>query len=451
MKNRIDTHQYCELPDLGAEISFQFNGKNIQAYTTDTITSALIASGQTLLSRSFKYHRPRGAYDIYGQGHESLVTANHEPNLLADRIHVQNGMAVKSQNAWPSLEFDIGEINDTIVPMLPNGFYYKMFHKPKWMWPIAEQQIRKAAGLGKIDTEDRNAERRYEKRYRFPDVCIVGGGPSGLAAALAAVDEGKQVLLLDDNSELGGHSLHSIAQVDNCENENLNGLPEYQAIQKLIDELTEFPNLEVLVNSNVFGLYEDNLIAAQCGHDLFKIRTDSVVLAPGATDRHLVFENNDRPGIMTARGVERLIMRHAVLPGENVVVVTTHDGGFHTALLMQGAGAKIIAVVDGRETGNDEGVFEKKIRDLAIPVYKGLTAHAAHGRKRIESVEVGPITGGDSLKSFDCDLLVMAVGFKPQINLLSMGNKPPKWDAERQILRVSELPSGVFSAGEVHG
>ena len=205
MKNRIDTHQYCELPDLGKEISFQFNGKRIQAYTTDTITSALIASGQTLLSRSFKYHRPRGAYDIYGQGHESLVTANHEPNLLADRMRVQNGMDVKSQNAWPSLEFDIGEINDTIVPMLPNGFYYKMFHKPKWMWPIAEQQIRKAAGLGRIDTEDRNAERRYEKRYRFPDVCIVGGGPSGLAATLAAVQEGKHVLLLDDNSVLGGH------------------------------------------------------------------------------------------------------------------------------------------------------------------------------------------------------------------------------------------------------
>ncbi|GIT70206.1 MAG: hypothetical protein Ct9H300mP28_00200 [Pseudomonadota bacterium] len=110
-------------------------------------------------------------------------------------------MVVKSQNAWPSLEFDIGEINDTIVPMLPNGFYYKMFHKPKWVWPIAEQQIRKAAGLGKIDTEGRNADRRYEKRYRFPDVCIIGGGPSGLAAALAAVEEGKQVLLLDDNSD----------------------------------------------------------------------------------------------------------------------------------------------------------------------------------------------------------------------------------------------------------
>ena len=138
-------------------------------------------------------------------------------------------------------------------------------------------------------------------------------------------------------------------------------------------------------------------------------------------------------------------------PGENAVVVTTHDGGFHTALLMHGAGAKIIAVVDGRESGNREGVFEKKIRDLAIPVYKGLTAHAAHGRKRIESVEVGPITGGNSVKSFDCDLLVMAVGFKPQINLLSMGNKSPKWDSERQILKVSELPSGVFSAGEVHG
>ena len=451
MAKRINTHQYCELPNPGAEISFQFNGKRIQAYSSDSITSALTASGQTLLSRSFKYHRPRGAYDIYGQGHESLVTVNHEPNLLADRIRVKNGMVVQSQNAWPSLEFDIGEINDTVVPMLPNGFYYKMFHKPKWLWPIAEQQIRKAAGLGKIDTAGKNNDRRYEKRYRFPDVCVIGGGPSGLAATLGALKEGKQLLLIDDNPELGGHSLHSIAEVSDCENEKLNGLAEYKAVQQLIEELASFPNLEVLVNTSVFGLYEDNLVAAQCGADLFKIRADSVVLAPGATDRHLVFENNDRPGIMTARGVERLIMCHSVLPGDNAVVVTTHDGGYHTALLLHGAGAKIIAVVDGREAGHAEGVFEQKIRELAIPVYKGLTAHAAHGRKRINRVDVGPVSGGDSHKSFDCDLLVMAVGFKPQVNLLSMGRKSPKWDTERQILRITDLPSGVYSAGEVHG
>ena len=181
MAKRITKHQNCELPNLGEEISFTFNGKRIKAFAGDSITSALIASGSTLLSRSFKYHRPRGAYDVFGQGHESLVTVNHEPNMLADRIQVQNGMVVKSQNVWPSVEFDLGEVNDLFVPMLPNGFYYKMFHKPKWLWPIAEHQIRKVAGLGKIDVTGKHVHRRYEKHYRFPDVCVVGGGPSGLA------------------------------------------------------------------------------------------------------------------------------------------------------------------------------------------------------------------------------------------------------------------------------
>jgi sarcosine oxidase subunit alpha len=143
-------------------------------------------------------------------------------------------------------------------------------------------------------------------------------------------------------------------------------------------------------------------------------------------------------------------MCHAVLPGEDTVVVTTHDGGFHTALLLKGAGANVVAVVDGRESGS-VGEFEEQVRNLAVPVYKGLTVHAAHGKKRIRRIDIGPISGGDSHKSFDCDLLVMAVGFKPQVNLLSMGRKRPVWDTERQILRVTDLPSGIYSTGEVHG
>ena len=137
MAKRITTHQYCDLPDLGKELSFTYNGKRIKAFSSDSITSALIASGKTLLTRSFKYHRPRGAYDVFGQGHESLVTVNKEPNILADRTRVEDGMVVESQNVWPSVEFDIAAVNDVLVPMLPNGFYYKMFHKPKWIWPIA--------------------------------------------------------------------------------------------------------------------------------------------------------------------------------------------------------------------------------------------------------------------------------------------------------------------------
>ena len=183
MSRRIDSHEFYEVDKSGKEISFLFDGSVVWAREGDTISSALVASGRKIVSRSFKYHRPRGIYDADGYGPESLVTVDDEPNLLADRVLARNGMDVRSQNNWPSVDFDLAEINDVFVPFLPNGFYYKMFHKPKWLWPIAEKQIRKVAGLGSIDTAGRHNSRRYEKRYRFPDICIVGGGPAGLAAA----------------------------------------------------------------------------------------------------------------------------------------------------------------------------------------------------------------------------------------------------------------------------
>ena len=450
MARRIAHHPYITLPAPGASITFQYNGRPVQAQASDTVAAALLAAGHTLLSRSFKLHRPRGIYDSHGQGPETLVTVNGEPNVLADRVLVHDGMVVQSQNAFPSVERDVMAVNQWIVPRLPNVFYYKMFHKPKWLWPIAERVIRRAAGLGKLDRSGQ--EQRYEKRYRFPDVCVVGGGPAGIAAALAAAEDGRQVLLIDDQPQLGGHARHSIAVVEGCPDPALNGMTDYGAIAHLTRHLTTYPNLEILSNTSVFALYEDNLVAAQRGSELFKIRAEAMVLAPGATDRHLVFDHNDRPGVMTARGVERLIACHGIVPGENAVVVTCHDGGYHTALLLHGAGTYVQAVVDARPAGQP-GPFERQVRKLGIPIYSGQTIYAATGSPCLSGIEIGAIAdvGGGVLRSFSCDLGVMAVGIKPQLNLLSMGRQRPLWDSERQILRVSDLPESIYSAGEVNG
>ncbi|MBD2257110.1 2Fe-2S iron-sulfur cluster-binding protein [Pseudanabaena sp. FACHB-2040] len=450
MFRRITHHPEIELPDLGRPVTFSFNGKTLTAFEGDTVTSALLANGIRLFSRSFKFHRPRSVYDGHGQGPETLVTVDNTPNELADRISVREGMQVRTQNAWPSVEFDLMAINGWVVPRLPNLFYYKLFHKPKWLWPLAERVIRRIAGLGEVDRQAGENEVRYEKRYRFPDVCVVGGGPAGLAAAQAALAAGRQVLLIDDRPQLGGHALHSIALVQNCREAVLNQLPEYEAVHQLADCLKDHPRLEILRNTAVFGLYEDNLVAAQQGNDLFKIRAGAVVLAPGATDRHLVFENNDLPGILTARGVERLIAGHRLAVGENAVVVTCHDGGYHTALLMLGAGTRVQAVVDARPEGTP-GPFEQRLSQLGIPIYREQTIQAAYGDSWVASIDIGSLDGRSCLRSFACDLVAIAVGLKPQLNLLSAGRYRPVWDSQRQVFRIPELPPGLYAAGDVNG
>jgi sarcosine oxidase subunit alpha len=450
MPHRITHHALFPLPDLGNTLTFYFNGRPISACEGDTVTSALLASGIQIFSRSFKFHRPRGVYDAHGQGPETLMTVDGEPNVLVDRVKVREGMRVETQNAFPSVERDLMAVNDTIVPLLPNLFYYKMFHKPKGMWNLAEKLIRRAAGLGKIDRTTDYSAIRYEKRYRFPDVCVVGGGVAGMAAARTAAEQGKQVLLIDDQETLGGRSLHTLTPVSDCPDPNLNGLPEYEAAGMLARSLHTLSNLEILTATSVFGVYEDNLVAAQRGNDFFKIRADSVVLAPGATDRHLVFENNDRPGILTARGVESLIVRRAIAPGETAVVITCHDGGYHTAMMMHGAGIYVQAIVDARPQ-KSPGYWEEKIRALNIPVYNEQTIHAAHGDKTLSWIEIGDAEGKKTSRSFSCDLAVIAVGFKPQLNLLSAGRQRPVWDGDRQILRITELPDGLYAAGEVNG
>ncbi|MDE0837655.1 MAG: FAD-dependent oxidoreductase [Kiritimatiellae bacterium] len=447
---RLSSHAYISLSECDQAIAFTFNSKVIKARSDDTIASALHAAGIGILSRSFKYHRPRGLYDGYGLGADLLLAVDGTPNVRGDKTRVEDGMDVRSQNAWPSPDFDAMAVNNTLVPLLPNGFYYKMFHRPKWLWPIAEKFIRKAAGIGAIDTTGETVDTRYEKRYRFPDICVIGGGPAGLASCLAACQEGKHVLLVEEDPQLGGHSVHTATKVANCQDDRLNGLSEQDAAGAIWDELKTYKNLEILTSTVVFALYEDNLIAAQSKHDLYKIRAGAVILAPGATDRHLVFENNDIPGIMTGRGVERLITMHGVKPGTRAVVIGNHDGVYHTAMLLQGAGVEVLVVADSR---SDAATTEaaRIVNENGTPIQPLSTIHAAKGRKSVNGAVIGDIAGKVEHASYRCDLIVIAAGFKPQLSLLSMGRVQPGWDEERQVFRVEKLPDGLYSTGDVHG
>ena len=448
--SRLTEHPSVQVPRDGLSVTLFWNGKPIVARPSDTVASALYAAGVRIFSRSVKYHRPRGLFDNQGLGSETLVTIDHEPNVRADRRRVEEGMWIEAQNAWPSVDFDLMAVNDALLPLLPNGFHYKMFHKPRWARRFFDRLIRRAAGLGTIDTAGHRTETRYEKRYRFPDICIVGAGPAGLAAARAALAHNRRVLLIDDDLQLGGHCAYSPVIVNDCDDRDLCGLSEQMAALRLIDSILGHANLEVLLQTTAVGLYEDNLVVAERGTELFKVRADSVIVATGASDRHLVFADNDRPGVMMARGVERLIGLHGVKPGRRAVVVTCHDRGYETAQMLRGAGTRVAAVVDARVKLPSIQIVSD-LHNARVPIYGGETVHSANAHRTLRSVTTGDLAGLQANRTISCDLLVLAVGFKPTLGLLSMAKGPPRWHDERQIFTVDELPRGVYAAGDVNG
>ncbi|MEE9231507.1 MAG: 2Fe-2S iron-sulfur cluster-binding protein [Acidobacteriota bacterium] len=448
-RRRLARHPFLPISERKQMGAFRLNGRPIPFCEGDTVASSAWAAGVTILSRSFKYHRPRGLYDGHGYGAEALVTVNGEPNLAADLEPARQGLDVRTQNAWPSVEFDLMALNDWFVPLLPNGFYYKMFHKPRWAWPWFEVLLRNAAGLGRIDRTLPDSSTRYEKRYLFPDLCVIGGGPAGLAVALAGSKEKKQVLLIERFSNLGGHSNFNFSEVKDCPDADLNGLREYEAVRRLADRVSGDSNIQVLKETTAFGIYEDRYVAAQNRRDLFKIRAGSVIVAGGANDRHVVFGNNDLPGIMTARGVERLTGLHGIVPGERATVITNHDGGYHTARVLVGAGVEVTAVVDSRPEKDTEKIAPI-LKELRVPMIGGHTIRTASGRKWVNSVTIVSESTGQE-RTLECDLLVMAVGYVPQLGLLSMGRGKPGWDPQRQIFRMQDLPHGLYAAGEVNG
>ena len=197
------------LIDRTRPLSFTFNGRRMQGYAGDTLASALLGANQMMVGRSFKYHRPRGIVASGAEEPNALVGLGQggrfEPNQRATTTELFDGAATISQNHWPSLEFDVGAINDKFYRFLPAGFYYKTFMFPRFAWKhVFEPIVRQSAGLGKVPSQ--RDEDRYEYAYGFADLVIVGGGIAGLAAALAAGKQGKRVWLIEQSAHWGGRA-----------------------------------------------------------------------------------------------------------------------------------------------------------------------------------------------------------------------------------------------------
>jgi sarcosine oxidase subunit alpha len=387
---------------------FRFDGAQYEGHPGDTLASALLANGVRLVARSWKFHRPRGIFAAGMEEPSALVrlgpAETGEPNRRATDVALFDGLVASSQHAWPNLALDIAAPIGWLGRLFPAGFYYKMFFRSPALWHrVWEPLLRRMAGLGEAPREADPA--RYDKVHAHCDIAVVGAGPAGLAAALAAGRSGARVILLEADRELGGSLLRRPGQIE----------PGW--IERAAAELAALPDTRLLTDAVVFGRYDgDCLMAAERAHGrLWHIRARRVVLATGAIERPLVFPGNDRPGIMLAGAVETYVNRYAVAPGRRAVLFTNNGDAYHAAAALRGAGVAVAAIVDPRPPGSEEA---GRALTGDSPVYSGHAVVGTSGRSGLRRVTVRPVAGGGDI-DIDCDLLAVSGGWNPAVHLFA--------------------------------
>ena len=450
------------LIDRSRRLTFQFDGRQYTGHPGDSLASALLANGVRLFGRSFKYHRRRGLMGIGFEEPSALVRLRREPraepNLRASQVELYDGLYAQSQNRWPSLNHDVGELNNLASRLLPAGFYYKTFMWPASWWMLYERFIRQAAGLGRPSLEPDPDQ--YAKRHAHCEVLVVGGGPAGIAAARAAAHAKVRVILVEDDARLGGSLLRDPASVEE--------LPGIDWVAQAESELADLDNVRVLKRTVAFGYYDQNMVVAaqrlwdhvdtpppyQPRQRIWWIRARQVILATGAIERPLVFANNDLPGVMLASAAQGYAHRYAVRCGDTAVLFTNNDQAYRAATELHHAGTRVEAVIDVRPDGPGEAARAGLPASTEI-----LTGHAvvrAEGRKALQGVSVMRFNAqedrvlGDQ-RSIACDLLCMSGGFNPTLHLHSQAQGAIRYDEQRATFVPDEAAQACRSAGAVSG
>jgi sarcosine oxidase subunit alpha len=460
--------------DRSQALSFTFNGQTYQGFAGDSLAAALLANGVDIVGRSFKYSRPRGIVAAGSEEPNAVLQigsteAAQIPNVRATQQALYSGLVANSTNGWPSVNTDLmGILGKVGGGMMPPGFYYKTFMYPQNLWMTYEKYIRKAAGLGRSPTEvDPDI---YDQLNQHCDVLIVGAGPAGLAAALAAGRSGARVILADEQEEFGGSLLDT--------RETLDGKPAADWVAQAIAELQKMPEVTLLPRATVNGYHDHNFLTihqrltdhlgetapmGQARQRMHRVRAKRVVLASGAHERPLVYANNDVPGNMLAGAVSTYVRRYGVAPGQELVLSTNNDYAYRVVLDWLDAGCKVVAVADARS--NPRGSWVEEARARGVRILTGSAVVEARGSKRVTGARICAIDAkahkvtspGEVL---DCDLIVSSGGYSPVVHLASHLGGRPEW--REDILGFVPGPgngiqqridagavNGVFALGDV--
>jgi len=432
--------------DPNREIGFLYRGRPMKGLAGDTIATALYANGIRVFSRSMKYHRPRGLCNLDGWSSNCLMGVDGEANVRSCGTPLRQGMVVDPQNVIGSPEWDLMSVLQWFSFAMPPGFYYKVFHKPAWLWRFVEPAIRRAAGFGKIDPE--MPDSIYENRYLNAEVCVIGGGGAGMRAALEAAKSGVRVVLLETKDHLGGSLDYRTTPLKS-------GVPAYRYASQLADEVFACQNIRTLLSTSATAIYQSNQVTAvqRGGADdyfrecYYEIRAGSVVVATGAIERPLVFQNNDYPGVMQGSCARQLVNTYRIKPGNRVVVSGCHDGMIEAAAELALAGVEVAAVADGRSGGFDPGPLSR-IQQLGISFLPGTVVTEARGFRCLNKATLQSVDGGRK-HTFECDLLLASAGLTPLSQLLHVAGARMAFDPHTAQFLPGEFPPGVHAAGRV--
>ena len=461
---RVKTSKFI---DETYKVSFKFNGKTYYGFKGDTLASALLANDIHLVGRSFKYHRPRGIMTAGSEEPNAIVqlhknTSRTEPNVRATEIEIYDGLEASSQNCWPSVNFDIGGINNFLSPILPAGFYYKTFMWPASFWEKYEYFIRKSAGLGKSPTmPDPDI---YEHRYIHCDVLIIGAGISGVIAAKVAAKNGFKTLLIDEKNYLGGETIYQ-----DSEHFKVNNQTSGSWLDKEINEIKKIKNLEIKTRTSVAAFHGYNFLLARenltdhlpieqrngkTRQKLLKIRAKKVITATGSLERPLIFDNNDRPGILLSSAINKYASLFGVVCGEKNILFTNNDSAYETAANLFRKGVSIEAIIDNREEIDSKLIKESEKNNIKI--YKGYTVVDTYGYKRINKISIMQLSKDGqkvigSKISIPCDCLGVSGGWTPSVHLFTQSGGKLKFRDDDQVFIPNIYPSDQISIGSCNG
>lgn len=425
-KERRLPPQPGEWIDRSRPIAFRFEGRRYRGLHGDTVSSALLAAGVSVLGRSFKYHRPRGPFSLTGADANVVLQGPAGTNLRGDETPLTEGLDVRAVNTLGGVRRDLLAVLGRLSAFTPVGFYYKALHTPRALFPFYERMLRRLAGLGRVRADHRAAP--SPKDYAFCDVLVVGAGPAGVAAANAAAACGAGVLLVESGERLDGCVTESIGNRVDCR-----------------------------FGTTCAGVYADLWVALVDGRRLTKVRARSLVVATGCEDQPAVFANNDLPGVLLGEGARRLMERYAVRPADQPLVLTAGSDGYRLADAMRGRGIGIAAVVDLRteaadpEPGGD-------LETAGIPVFNGhavVEALPAPGRAGIRAARIRALDAGGrptgEARTIACGGVIACAGRSPRDGVLRQAGGAIVYDGRLHRHVPGALPDGVFAAGSVAG